>query len=351
MNLKENIQRIKVLLEYIDIPMKKNDETDQNIGPVYDPVNQENRIVNTFTGDVLKLKETIQNLFPNQNLKYIGAGAMGLAFEPKGDLILPPDFTNSGFFGSLPPKGTNVVIKVTTNPQEIKKIKNFISNYKGESPGVVNYYWMKEIDLPSERQWSTTVGAPRMNKVGHTKEDRIEDFKKLYNQDWFKNQFPNETQQQIDDRIDNMFKNFIELKKKKDEVKSEKLIIICLDKVERLTKDQKDLVMLSFDYFFWLQFSDKRNKGKGYKPEGVMKSIYLKDPKLFEFYLKKKELNDQENIMKNFPDFQTFKNMTIELIEAISKVWNGPDRPRDYDLHEGNIGVKNGKLVFFDMYA
>lgn len=57
-------------------------------------------------------------------------------------------------------------------------------------------------------------------------------------------------------------------------------------------------------------------------------------------------MNLKENIMKNFPDFETFKNMTLELIEAISKVWNGPDRPKDYDLHEGNIGFKNGKLVF-----
>jgi len=351
MNLNENIQRIKLIFEYIDIPLKKNDENGQNNEPAYDPINQENRIVNTFTGDILKLKEVVQKLFPNQNLKYVGAGAMGIAFEPKGDLILPSDFTSSGFEGNIPPKDTKVIIKITTNQQEIKKIRNLINNYKGQTPGAVNYYWMKEVDLPSDRQWSTTIGAPRMNKLGHTKQERIEDFKQMFNQEWFRNQYPNESQEQIDKRIDSLYQNFIELKKKKDEVKSEKMYVICLDKVEPLSQEQKDAVMLGFEYYFWLQFSDKRNKGQGYKPEGVMKSIYLKEPKLQEFYIKKKEFNDTDKSIKYFPDFENFKITTINLINAISEVWKGPDRPRDYDLHSGNIGIKNGNLVFFDMYA
>ena len=68
MNLQENIQRIREMmgllteenqnhiLEYIDIPLTKNGETRNNEEPSYDPSRHENRVVNNFSGDFLKLK-------------------------------------------------------------------------------------------------------------------------------------------------------------------------------------------------------------------------------------------------------------------------------------------------------
>ena len=120
MNLQENIQRIKSMMgllnetrqdyivEYIDIPLTKSGETTNNGEPSYDPSRNENRVVNTFSGDFLQLKEFLQNLLPNQNLKYLGAGAMGLGFVPMGNLKFPDSFTQTGFKGQLPPEGTNV---------------------------------------------------------------------------------------------------------------------------------------------------------------------------------------------------------------------------------------------------
>ena len=367
MNLQENIQRIKSMMglltetrqdyivEYIDIPLTKSGETTNNGEPSYDPSRNENRVVNTFSGDFLQLKEFLQNLLPNQNLKYLGAGAMGLGFVPMGNLKFPDSFTQTGFKGQLPPEKTNVVLKVTTNLQEVKKITNIVENFQGQIPGAVTYYFIKEVLLPADKQWSSTIGSPNAKLPGQDKQMRIDDFKKMWNNDWFRKENPGLDDEQIDKLIQRKYENFIELKKKRDEVKFENLYIICLDRLDSLTPEQKDHVFIAFEYFYWLQFHHKKENVTGnrnYKPTSVIKSVYTKEPIMKEWYNKRIEEEKQsKDPTKNFPSFETFVDIFKNLINAIELVWDGPEKPRQFDLHSGNIGLKDNQLVFFDMFA
>ena len=67
---------------------------------------------------------------------------------------------------------------------------------------------------------------------------RIDDFKKMWNNDWFKKENPGLDDEQIDKLIQRKYENFIELKKKRDEVKFENVYIICLDRLDSLTPEQ-----------------------------------------------------------------------------------------------------------------
>jgi hypothetical protein len=71
-----------------------------------------------------------------------------------------------------------------------------------------------------------------------------------------------------------------------------------------------------------------------------------------EWYNKRIEEEKQsKDPTKNFPSFETFVDIFKNLINAIELVWDGPEKPRQFDLHSGNIGLKDNQLVFFDMFA
>jgi hypothetical protein len=122
----------------------------------------ENVFNQTFLGDITKLREFIQKNFPNQNLKYMGAGCVGLAFDWVGGGELPSNFFQGGFYGTRTFDNENKVIKLTCNRLEISGSKRMCDLTKeGEIPHFASYYWVKEIQLPSENTWSRTYGPPR----------------------------------------------------------------------------------------------------------------------------------------------------------------------------------------------
>lgn len=353
MKLNENISRVKKLmgiLEYVDIPLRKSGDT-ENIdrGPTYE-LSKENKIVNLFSGDFSQLKQFVQSIFPNQNLKYLGAGAMGMAFSSRGDLKLPQNFTDKDFYGSLPPEGTPVVLKLTTNYGEVEKIKKIIGEYGGRVPGVVSYYWIKELEIPQNRQWSTTLGAPSGKKPGQTKEMRIEDFKKLYlDADWFKKEHSDLTDEQLKKLVDRMFANYIKKKRKEDNVKHEKAFLICLDKIQSLPKELNDAIALAFEYYYWTQ-SEPETKRKGprtLKPISVIDSVYTKEPVMKKYYDKR----NSENTKTPKPSFENFQNAFYKIIKLMTTLNKAPFKLRDYDMHSGNIGLKGNDLVFFDLFV
>jgi hypothetical protein len=122
-----------------------------------------------------------------------------------------------------------------------------------------------------------------------------------------------------------------------------------------LTPEQKDHVFIAFEYFYWLQFNHKKGNATGYrnhKPTSVIKSVYTKEPIMKEWYNKRIEEEKQsKDPTKNFPSFETFVDTFKNLINAIEVVWSGPEKPRQFDLHSGNIGLKDNQFVFFDMFA
>jgi len=353
MRLNEKITRVKNLmgiLEYVDIPLQKSGDT-ENIdrGPSYE-LSKDNKIVNLFSGDFLQLKQFVQSIFPNQNLKFLGAGAMGMAFSSKGDLKLPQNFIDKDFYGSIPPENTPVVLKLTTNMGEVEKIKKIIQDYGGQVPGVASYYWIKELVIPQNRQWSTTLGAPNTKKPGQTKEMRIEDFKKLYlDSDWFKKEHPGLTDEQLKKVVDRMFDNFIKKKRKEDKVKHEKAFLICLDKIQPLPKELQDATALAFEYYYWTQSEPqaKRRGPRKLKPISVIDSIYTKEPVMKKYYDKR----IFEDPKKPKPSFENFRNAFYRIMKLMTTLKRAPFKLGDYDMHSGNIGLKGDDLVFFDLFV
>jgi len=143
-----------------------------------------NNVFRLFGGNVLDIRNFLQDLFPGQNLSYLGAGMMGLAFEPSGNsgLSLSSAHMQEGFTGKQPDI-SNVVIKITTNLEEAKTIKKLIQDDGGKSSNLAHYYWIKEINLPSEQQFSSTIRPPA--KSGMTKRDRWELAQKIETKEWW----------------------------------------------------------------------------------------------------------------------------------------------------------------------
>lgn len=133
-----------------------------------------NVLSNVFTGDILKLKEFLQANLTDKDLVLIGSGEQGYAFKWKNSKPLTLEFTQNNFIGKDVQEGEKV-IKITTNKHEASVAKENIKKFKSkEIPGLATYYWIKEIDLPKDKWWSTIYGPPeeevflRYPKSGYT---------------------------------------------------------------------------------------------------------------------------------------------------------------------------------------
>ena len=365
MELQEEIVKIRniinFLLEYIDIPTKPtiSGETQYNtiVGgppqkieiekekePYFKP-NQEfqNQFAGTFGNNILSMREFIQKIFPNSNLKFIGAGAFGFAMSPIGNLNLPSNFTQNNFFGILQPEGAEVVLKFTTNHLEADKIKELIRTQNGIHQGIVNYYWIKEVELPENLSFSSVLGT--LSNEPLSRQQKKELFLKMRSPDYWatpENQRKDFNLNPKDrKKYERQFKNFIEHMKKKGQSKRDKVYIICLDKVNKLTQKEKNNIQFCFSYLWNSNFYDKNIP--------VIKSIYLKDDRLKKYWLEK--LREKRKNYEDIPDFVTFKETLTKLVSAIENI--GPDKYKKLDLHDGNIGkkAKNEEFIFFDVYA
>lgn len=373
-NLQKNIFRIKEIMnplnEYIDIPYDEKEKTGSTenkpielIGGIkQDPPeidksptwNKENKTIKLFNRDRLNFRNFVQTILPNVNLKYLGGGAMGVAFVPIGNYTLPTDFTQNNFFGVIPPENTSVVFKFTANSTEVEKIKKLIE--KPNNPGLVNYYWIKEVDVPSELQYSTTYGPPNdtlkderktqwikqtLNRYWETPEPQRKDFKL--------------TPQEI--KVgEKKLNNLLRKKQKENITKFKKLYIVCLDKINPIPKELKSILSFCFNYYYWIQFEHKKENVKGYrnyKPISVIRSNYLSDRWMRYFYFKIVLRREVENrtISSNLPTYEEFVQWFPKLLSAIEKVYN-VDKAKVLDLHSGNMGMDdNGDIVFFDVYV
>jgi len=373
-NLKENISRIRKMMglinEYIDIPYDEKENTGstenkpiQLIGglkqdpPEIDkpPVwKKENNTIQLFNRDRLNFRNFIQNILPNVNLKFLGGGAIGVAFVPIGNYTLPTDFTQNNFYGVIPQGNTPVVFKFTANSSEVEKIKNLID--KPNNPGLVNYYWIKEVDLPSELQYSTTYGPSkdvlkderrtqwikqRLGRYWDTPEPQRKDFKL--------------TPEEI--KTGERKLNKILLRKQEEKrTKFKKLYIVCLDKINRIPPKLKQILNFCFRYYYWIQFEHKKENVKGYrnfKPISVIRSNYLNDRVMQYFYYKIVLRKDVENLTmsSNQPTYEEFVQWFPKLLLAIEKVYS-VGKAKTFDLHDGNMGLDdNGNIVFFDVYV
>jgi len=373
-NLKENISRIKKMMglinEYIDIPYdeKENTGSTENkpielIGGLkQDPPEidkppawkKENNTIQLFNRDRLNFRNFIQNILPNVNLKFLGGGAIGVAFIPIGNYTLPTDFTQNNFYGTIPPENTPVVFKFTANSTEVEKIKNLIE--KPNNPGLVNYYWIKEVDLPSELQYSTTYGPSKDVLKNERKTQWIKQDTRRY--------WDTPEPQRKDFKLtpqefkagERKFDNIILRKQKEKRTKFKKLYIVCLDKINRIPPELKPILNFCFRYYYWIQFEHKKENVfdyRNYKPISVIRSNYLNDRAMRYFYYKIALRKDVENrtMSSNQPTYEEFVQWFPKLLSAIEKIYS-VDKAKTFDLHDGNMGLDdNGNIVFFDVYV
>jgi hypothetical protein len=373
-NLNENISRIKQMMglinEYIDIPYdeKENTGSTENkpielIGGLkQDPPEidkppawkKENNTIQLFNRDRLNFRNFIQNILPNVNLKFLGGGAIGVAFVPIGNYTLPTDFTQNNFYGVIPPENTPVVFKFTANSTEVEKIKNLIE--KPNNPGLVNYYWIKEVDLPSELQYSTTYGP---SKDVPKDERRTQWIKQVTGRYWDTPEPQRKDFKLTPQEIkagERKFDNIILRKQKEKRTKFKKLYIVCLDKINRIPPELKPILNFCFRYYYWIQFEHKKENVKDYrnfKPISVIRSNYLNDRAMQYFYYKIALRKDVENrtMSSNLPTYEEFVQWFPKLLLAIEKVYS-VGKAKTFDLHDGNMGLDdNGNIVFFDVYV
>lgn len=178
-----------------------------------------------FTGDILKLKEFLQTYLKDKNLVSIGSGNQGYAFKWKNPKPLTDEFMEKDFLGENnlnKPK----VIKITPSEHEASVAMEYIKKFKGkEIPGLATYFWIKEVYLPKDKQWSSVYGPPgkevflRYPRAGFT--TRIDEPEEEVRQRFT-------TRTTTDKRMRNFF----------SQTKKDKIWIICLEELKMLSEKQ-----------------------------------------------------------------------------------------------------------------
>jgi hypothetical protein len=79
-----------------------------------------------FNGDLLRVRSFLTSYMGSQDLKFIGSGATGLAFE----------WINK-----------NLIIKLTMDPSESKIVEEIVDM---SLKGIVKYYWIKKVKVPKD---------------------------------------------------------------------------------------------------------------------------------------------------------------------------------------------------------
>jgi hypothetical protein len=316
-----------------------------NIGKIN--LKTRNQFKDTF-GDPLKIKEFLQANLPYQNLKYLGAGCIGLAFGWLKSPPLPEEFFDDRFYGKKENWTSNKVIKFTADENEARGSKKLIDLSKsGESKinGFATYFWMKQLDLPIK--WSRTFGAPAP---------------------WQKTKYP-VSGIEIGSRLGDMLKSgwsykeiekFIKMKIDQNSVKREKAWIVCLENITMLNTKESDIAEFIFNCICDKEarkylgvvfreeeriflFSDEKIDDKLKKIYSWIKSD---DDKLdVEFksniFTKKRLKGNWADISEE--DFISFTNKMMNLYKVASE----QEIPNS-DIHHGNMGYRNGELVAFD---
>lgn len=323
-----------------------------------------------FQNDPLKLKEYIQVNLPGQNLKYGGAGCVGLAFLWTNPKPLPKEFYEEGFYGTKDLPKENLVIKFTTNLGEVEGSKKLIDiSSNGPKPGFARYYWIKEVDLPESNWWSRTLG-PQL-PWQHMKKARGNDPENQGEYSFTTKEGDKETKPIKTREGDFLgwnkkkdYKRFIDIKKKAGTLKMKKAYIVCLEQLKLLNSIEEELVVFTRDFL----------TGFGEQSGNVSKNQYLipgedntnKLSKIYDFLksndqeltieiggkkkvITKKQLWGDEAETRKLDDsvtkdfFIEFSNKVIDLYDKGSKMGVPTN-----DLHGGNMGYRGDELVGFD---
>ena len=103
-----------------------------------DRVRTENRLFKSF-GSKEKIQQCIEEVFTNQNLKYLGAGGVGLTFQLLKSSELPEDFYKNSFEGKKCDTEMKC-LKMTLQEDEVNSARKLLNK---DLKGICGYYWIK----------------------------------------------------------------------------------------------------------------------------------------------------------------------------------------------------------------
>lgn len=275
-----------------------------------------NRVRDVFTGDILSLKEFIAQNFKNQDLVLLGSGDQGFAFDWIKPKPLSEEFTKTGFISADSTNDVEKVIKLTSSLKEAEIIKSYVRKFKGKPvPGLARYFWIKEIHLPKNRQWSAIFGPPK----GYERERNLE--------------------ASVHTQIAKIMQH----------AKVDKIWLICLEKLRLLNEKETKI----WDFLTIYDWSLMSNKNKFNRETCYELWEWLVGP-TWETNFQKGILKISEENKKyykdNFLHYEVTKN---ELFRWIKRYFTLFENEKKYgfstwDLHANNLGFRGNELVVFD---
>lgn len=306
-----------------------------------------NTFKDIFTNDVLLLRQFIQENMPGQNLKYLGAGCIGLAFKWLKSSLLPDDFYKKGFIGEKTPDSSGKIIKFSASLEEFEGSKKLIE--KNGGPGFAKYYWIKEVELPHNQRYSSTLGAPAPWHYGKKSGDTS---LRTRMGDQLQHNPPEQFQKWIDD------------KKQKGTVKMDKSYLICIEELKMLNKVEENLGHLLHQLYCRKCWNDEGNVKKSSMVRKFGSNDFNLDPlldgekldrRLHEIWNDKENLSktakqrfggDYERIIKEI--FDLGESEFVDFAKKYCRIHKEAGDIPTSDIHGGNMGWRGSELVAFD---
>ena len=256
----------------------------------------ENQLVNNLSG---KVKECLETIFSNQNLKYLAAGGVGLTFQWLDSPELPEDFYKVGFFGKKC-EIKSKCIKITMSDTEAEQIKGRVGKH---DKGLCEYFWVKETEWQNKKIYLICM-----------------DFLDM----------PTDDQKMVMHLI--FLLSFIDSKNYLHDKVDGKLINV----------------------FKWLKSGNpeysEEEFDKNFKNNFKMQNqIGLKLDTLVGMFCGRNKIEGQENKIK-----ESWKKMEQDFFMSLSKnileIYNTAKRQslKIEDIHENNMGYRKGELVAYD---
>ena len=256
----------------------------------------ENELVKNLSG---KVKECLETIFSNQNLKYLAAGGVGLTFQWLDSPELPEDFYKVGFSGKKC-EIKSKCIKITMSDTEAEQIKRRVGKH---DKGLCEYFWVKETEWQNKKIYLICMDFL----------DMPTDDQKMVMHLIFILSFPNNyLNDKIDDKLVNVF--------------------------NWLQSGNPEYSEEEFDKNFKTKLEMQLQKG-------------LKLDTLVGIFCVRNEIKGQENGIKESwkkmkQDF--FMNLSKNILD-IYKTAKSQSLKID-DIHENNMGYRKGELVAYDFF-
>jgi hypothetical protein len=258
----------------------------------------ENEFVRELSG---KVKECLESIFPNQNLKYLAAGGVGLTFQWLDSPELPEDFYKVGFIG----KKCDIkekCIKVTMSDTESEQIKIRVGKH---DKGLCEYFWTKETEWQGKKIYLICMDFLDMPNVEQ----------KMVIHLIFLLSFIQGTNY-LHDKVDDKLKNVFEWLKSGNPEYSEE----------------------DFDKNFKSKFKIQNQIG--------LKLDTLVGMFCFRNKIVGQEMEIKESWKKMDQDF--FMSLSKNVLDIYKIAKNQPSPLNIEDIHENNMGYRKGELVAFD---